>query len=113
MKLQVLFDTVSAHLLKQAARSAHGLRCLYRGPGGRKCAVGCLIPDEKYTSNIEGMDVTCHRVQSVLPNLGKKGASLLLDLQIIHDTDDPKIWRGALTALAKRWELDYDCESNV
>lgn len=24
------------------------LRCLYRGPDGRKCAVGLLIPDDKF-----------------------------------------------------------------
>jgi hypothetical protein len=29
--------------------------CLYRGPGGLKCAVGFSIPDESYTRDIEGM----------------------------------------------------------
>ncbi len=28
--------------------------CLYRGPNGKKCAIGVLIPDEKYTPHLEG-----------------------------------------------------------
>lgn len=28
-------------------------RCLYRGPNGRKCGVGHLIPDERYNPDIE------------------------------------------------------------
>lgn len=31
--------------------------CKYRTPDGRKCAVGCLIPDELYNSRIEEKDV--------------------------------------------------------
>ena len=28
-------------------------RCMYRGPNGTKCAVGCLIPDEMYLPEME------------------------------------------------------------
>lgn len=28
--------------------------CLYRGPNGRKCAVGMFIPDDKYSERMEG-----------------------------------------------------------
>lgn len=30
------------------------LRCMYRTPYGKSCAVGCLIPDDVYDPNIEG-----------------------------------------------------------
>lgn len=34
-----------------------GLTCMYRGPGGKKCAAGLLIPDEKYTPRMEHKSV--------------------------------------------------------
>lgn len=29
--------------------------CLYRGPDGNKCVVGCFIPDDKYSPRMEGL----------------------------------------------------------
>lgn len=29
--------------------------CMYRGPDGKKCAAGVLIPDEEYESQMEGL----------------------------------------------------------
>lgn len=34
--------------------SLDGERCLYRGPDGKKCAVGMFIPDNKYRSEMDG-----------------------------------------------------------
>lgn len=56
------------HLTKQRARSvavesflAIGQqRCKYRGANGRMCAVGCLIPDDKYDREMEGASVQIH-----------------------------------------------------
>lgn len=31
-----------------------GAKCLYRSPEGRKCAIGLLIPDERYDKTLEG-----------------------------------------------------------
>lgn len=31
-------------------------RCYYRDSSGNKCAVGCLIPDDKYDIGMEGTD---------------------------------------------------------
>jgi hypothetical protein len=45
---------VRDHLTKQRARSVDsGGGCAYRGDGGMMCAVGCLIPDDKYHKNME------------------------------------------------------------
>lgn len=34
---------------------AYGDQCLYRGPGGAKCAVGVLIPDDLYDPEMENV----------------------------------------------------------
>lgn len=64
MTTQETFDTVFRHLVKQGRRSmttqaSYGEnrdteRCSYRGKGGTSCAIGCLIPDELYSPDIEG-----------------------------------------------------------
>jgi hypothetical protein len=61
---QEIFDTVTTFLLKQGVQSInpgeyaiHQNACLYRGPNGAKCAIGCLIPDTLYTSDIEGTGI--------------------------------------------------------
>lgn len=54
MNRQKTYDTVKAHLLKQGERSVGpGDMCMYRGPNGLKCAIGCLIPDELYDPKME------------------------------------------------------------
>ena len=53
MNAQEIFDTVVTHLLTQGVRSANGDICLYRGPNGTSCAVGCLIPDEMYEPEMD------------------------------------------------------------
>lgn len=39
---------------KSGIRENGRLTCQYRGDGGTKCAVGFLIPDDEYNSDIEG-----------------------------------------------------------
>jgi hypothetical protein len=82
MNAQEIFDTVAAHLAKQgrpAVSDAAG-GCAYRGDDGAKCAVGCLILDEEYSSKMEGLlisQVAPERLRSFLP--------LLENLQEAHD----------------------------
>lgn len=63
-RLQDIYNTVRTHLLTQNAKSMRPSRlpagdpqCAYRGSGGMKCAVGVLIPDEKYSPSMEGYSV--------------------------------------------------------
>jgi hypothetical protein len=55
---QEMFDTILTHLrqqgLKSVGSSTEGPTCRYRTKDGRKCAVGCMIPDDKYSREIEG-----------------------------------------------------------
>lgn len=71
MTNQEIFDTVLAHCRKQRVASTTRTKwvsscatkwvssCAYRGENDTRCAVGCLIPDEFYSSDIEGLRVSC------------------------------------------------------
>lgn len=52
-------ERVRDHLIAQRARSVEEhdpSQCLYRSPDGHSCAVGILIPDELYRSDMEGLE---------------------------------------------------------
>ena len=61
MTTQEAFDTVVRHLHTQGKRSivknrrSSGDECRYRTDDGLKCAIGCLIPDEVYSFQYEGL----------------------------------------------------------
>ncbi len=44
-------------------------KCMYRGPEGKKCAVGLFIPDENYSSKFEGKSAYAlpHELHSKMP----------------------------------------------
>ncbi len=50
---QETFDTVVRGILSQGGPAVDGNVCRYR-TGGRKCAAGWLIPDDEYTTELEG-----------------------------------------------------------
>lgn len=114
MNAQEIFDTVATHLLKQNARSMGGIGdggepyCRYRGDAGRKCAIGCLIPDEVYTTEMERNPVGAltTRFKEALPSYFREHIALLCDLQTIHDQYEPSGWRDGLAYLGKRAGFD-------
>ena len=53
---QEVFDQVATHLLTQNERSLDGASCSYRNCDGLKCAAGCLISDDEYDNQMEGID---------------------------------------------------------
>jgi hypothetical protein len=63
MDKQKIFKKVAIHLLTQGKKSQRKLRfhrntvCAYRGYNNLKCAIGCLIPDKLYSSDLEGCSV--------------------------------------------------------
>ncbi len=57
MQQQDVFNTVWAHFITQGCP----LTGMYRAEAGAGCAVGIFIPEEEYSSEIEG-----HRVGSLL-----------------------------------------------
>lgn len=117
MTNQQTFDAVARHLLTQKApalRTTEGgeVICAYRGDDGKKCAVGCLIPDDMYDAELmEGVGV--HYIEDVLAPLGHS-LELLATLQHIHDATlpsqpypcDPSDWPEELGWVAKEYGLD-------
>lgn len=101
---QVVFDTVARHLLTQKMKSQDDEgTCLYRGPEGLKCAAGCLIPDDKYSSTMECIVWDVLATIEIVPFTNK---NLIVKLQLIHDRRDPKYWLNELYTLAAELKLN-------
>ena len=112
MGTQEVFDKVAVHLLTQNAKSlqvvSHSwqidnpaypptVNCRYRGEEGRSCAVGCLIPDERYNDIIEGGSVESWRVQEILYAMDLQDhVKILSRLQHVHDGFEVIEWRNKL-----------------
>jgi hypothetical protein len=111
---QEIFDRVAVHLLTQNERSADEIFCKYRGPEGRMCAVGCLIPDEVYDIKMEGLatrSLIDHH--PVIKDLFEPDAlGMLGGLQNIHDHKNIREWKQALIDLATANLLDYKVVTN-
>lgn len=113
LSAQVIFNRVANHLLTQNAKAMRaryhedGERysadiCAYRADDGKKCAVGCLIPDYLYDSNIEAMSCSAGRVRDILEFSGVSTdkIKLLESLQYIHDNDEVREWPKELEKVA-------------
>lgn len=108
-----LFVKVANHLIKQGQRSRivtendNGQQCLYRGPNNMMCAAGCLIEDQYYDKNYEGVSVGDSRVQIALIMSGVDGLHLPMvrELQVIHDQVPVFEWPRALQELAAKHDL--------
>lgn len=123
---QKVFNRVARHLLRQRKRSTDGNSCLYRGPGGLKCAIGCLIKDKYYHPAINFYNmavasvIVALRASGVEPMENMKVSSklqrswgvplrvfeLLKELQMTHDNLPPSRWAERLRAIARDFALD-------
>ena len=124
MNMLEVFNKVEAHLLAQGVRSIKkSLKqdmCAYRGAGGLRCSVGCLIKDEFYHESLEGLGMWPDAMwadekeddhQMLLEEaLIKSGIDLnstmthmLSDLQDLHDTVKPEVWKQRLQNLRVKY----------
>ena len=119
MNMLEVFNKVEAHLLAQGVRSIRKSliqdMCAYRGAGGLRCAVGCLIKDGFYSRSLEGIamwvDEKEEDRQMLLEEaLIKSGIDLkpattymLSDLQYLHDRKKPKDWKQELQKLRVKY----------
>lgn len=111
MTEQEIFTKVANHLLTQNEPSVNSdYECLYRGPNGLKCAVGCLIKDEFYSADIERMAVATCDVNARLISSGiiVDSHELLQALQQLHDYGDPATWRQGLERVATLHDLTME-----
>ena len=120
MQRQDVYNRVKAHLHSMVGPARDGSSCVYRGDSGSRCAVGCLIPDDKYDPAIEGLvvariaenDVAESQAvnyarladvleQSGLPPTDRTLMALLARLQQVHDNFD-------VTNIAETWHQYLD-----
>ena len=107
---------MASHLLTQGKkafgasdRTAAGM-CLYRH-GKLACAAGCLISDEFYKPQLEGMAANAAPVMEAISRSGwdprTPSGWLFIDaMQAIHDNCKPCDWASRLRVLAVEYNLD-------
>lgn len=122
MNNQEMFDKVVVHLLTQNWKSTptpyypesadKDYTCSYRGHmnGGvqLKCAIGCLIPDEMYKSEMEGFGFTSLIDEFPIIRLFFANVDTRLGqaLQNVHDIYEPYQWKTKLFQVGYLFDLD-------
>ena len=111
---QEAFNRVVLHLTQQGCKSQGENRdCLYRGPGGTRCAIGALIPDAEYQPWFDSPDFFAgnsgfESIVQVCPSLQGVTVRLLEDLLEVHDRYDVALWPERLRIVASRYDLSTD-----
>ena len=110
MTNQEILDKVANHLLTQneKAYNEDEHSCAYLDPEGRKCAVGCLIPDDQYSKELEGAIITSNPKLKALPCMQGLDLDFLRDLQMLHDRSPTSKWRKELEELANQNNLEIN-----
>ena len=112
MRRQEFFNGVVKHLRKQKkpAQKPNGY-CFYRVPHTKlKCAIGAMIPDDKYDEGMEGLGVTSlmDDYPSTVPIRNTEdNRQFCLELQEIHDFTSALKWEERFQEFAKKWNLRY------
>jgi hypothetical protein len=107
MDTMSVFYTVRDHLLAQNRRAVNDTgMCAYRGKDGTKCAVGCLILDDEYSTDMEGKPVKELWQMGMLPHRLVPYVGLLDRLQGIHDARLVRSWELQLRELEEELLAD-------
>ncbi len=108
MNNQQAFDRMCDHLMTQKAQAYQNGYCVFRTAQGLQCAIGCLIPDQVYHPNIEGM--TVRSLKARYPDFAAIVADvdtyLLDECQYVHDRHEVPQWASELRKLAQKFELE-------
>lgn len=111
---QNMFDHICKCLSIQKQRSMEldgsscGGDCLYRGPNGRRCAIGHCIKNSEYRVDMELSSPV--EIAEVVPSLSWMSGKFMDYLQKCHDesTTSTKL-KSRLRDVAKRFELKSEC----
>lgn len=98
-----VFQFIEHHLLTQNEKSSsydEGI-CYYHGDNNLKCAAGCLITDDEYTSEFEANNWNTLVRKRLVPAAHNK---LIRELQNIHDDVPVDSWKHHLDLLRKSIE---------
>jgi len=122
LTMQEIFDKSVKGVIAQGKPAvANDAQCAYRTPDGCKCAVGQLIPDDKYDPSwdapyeptlIDESTPQGEALRAALGGLNNDELALLSDLQAAHDNgslDDDWLDKFKISSqsIAERWGLDY------
>jgi hypothetical protein len=109
---QDVFNQVVAHARKQKVRAVNNNNtntCVFRSPDGLKCFLGCLISDDEYMEEMEGLwfdDVlSLAGVETGVNDIDK--LSFYRRLQRIHDCREVEDWESQFKEFAQRYNLTY------
>ena len=69
------------------------------------CAVGCLIPDDEYVSEMENSHVCVLTDRFKISALQGLDDSLLMNMQDIHDRYRPETWEFHFASVAESHDL--------
>lgn len=110
MTAQEIFDTVAEHLLNQNAKAVDECGVpMYYAPDGKKCAIGCLIPQELYKEEMEGLGASnvfdAFRMNDIVSG---ECYNLVDYLQYVHDELDVEKWRASLVTVAEYYNFSLD-----
>ncbi len=113
---QEIFSKGKNHLITQNQKSVdEDEGCCYRGLNGLQCLVGCFIPDDKYSSDLEGYSVVNgtktlnHKLIKALEGIvDVTDFHFLNELQKIHDYNRVSEWKDELKKFAFKYDLSYD-----
>jgi hypothetical protein len=118
LTLQQIFDTSTAALLAQGKPALENGRCRYRTADGCKCAVGHLIPDDRYDPAMDfdaGLHVGNSMIRDAVGIDYDERLRLLAQLQATHDgpAGVPNLnwltaWKDNVRAVAVRFNLNTD-----
>ena len=117
MDRQEVFNKVATHLLTQKSKAQKLVddefraACYYLMEDGRKCAVGCLLPDGHPGQKLMG---TVSNLLWQYPDLAylwevdelNNDVWFLTRLQEIHDSVDVENWHYQLTQFARDQKLE-------
>lgn len=107
---QSIFNKVVNHLRTQGCKAVDGTYCRYRiKKTNLKCAIGCLIPNDKYKPSMEGESIDSKLIANALRmknSLSRKN-EFLQNLQYIHDFSPIKNWELEFINFTKQYKLDY------
>jgi hypothetical protein len=114
MSLEAIFAKVEKHLITQNAKSVNkDGDCEYRNHLGQSCAIGCLIPANRYFKELEGAELpgdeplqdALKHVIGVNPKKRHMKIDLLMELMSVHDDSHVADWKHELTMVKDTWGI--------
>lgn len=102
---QEMFDRVCTHLIQQRQKSVELGSYVYRTKSGLKCALGCFIPDDQYSEELESVPGVS-LVKTLYPDFfGRIHDSLITDLMFVHDLRVVESWPQELVVVSEKHGL--------